>query len=317
MPYNPTELDVACTLQVIKRSGGSVVAGYPKEYSVLAAFGSYDAITIDQWQRMEQPPRDARLNAFITYINSIEGINVVASATNEPYRDSVVPQYRTITYSIPEATPNVVIRQFETGATAVIESPAQLGMVLPSGDTFDGWVSGSTTYAVGQVVTMNTNLVLSGSTSEVPSGDTLATLAAGTNIRGKILRVTNINKPLNVAQGNGGIIRVLTFTGISGSETVLMYNMYAASGSMSAACMYLFNDQTSGRELLQYFLFKAGTEPASALTQSIQPYPAWDGWNPNTLEFQIPNDKDYIVSGNSFLGDTADTYWNGSDVQII
>lgn len=289
MAYVPTGRDVALYVTVDKRQGGAAVSGYPKEYLVTNAFGSYAAITVDAWQKMAQSNRTVRLNAFIAYVNGIEGISISETQTNQPYRDTPGGEKRTITYSIPEATPNVVTRQFEVGAAAVIESPSQLGMVLPSGDTFDGWSANGTAYTVGQVVTMNTNLVLNGATSETPSGDSVAGIAVGTNMRGKTIRATNINKPFGWANSSG-------------------------SGYLRCGALYLYHTWTYSSESR---LIAVRSESAPTVNIVAFYNSNFAGWQ-DTLEYTFPDDQDYIVTENTINAPISSSdKWSFADMIIL
>lgn len=88
MAWITTDTDVACTLIVRKTVAGGSVPGYPKEFSILAAFNNYQAITVDDWHKMETEPRDERINAFKLYVNQIESMDVDSTAINEVYRQS-------------------------------------------------------------------------------------------------------------------------------------------------------------------------------------------------------------------------------------
>jgi hypothetical protein len=65
-----------------------MVPGYPKTYSLLAAFDSYPAVTVNDWHKMETDPREERIEAFKTYVNNAESIDVDDTAINDMYRAS-------------------------------------------------------------------------------------------------------------------------------------------------------------------------------------------------------------------------------------
>ncbi len=88
MAWITTDTDAARTLVVQKVAAGQPLPGYPKSYSLLDAFGSYPAITVDQWHKMNRMPRDERIAAFKLYVGQAEGLNVDATQTNDVYRPS-------------------------------------------------------------------------------------------------------------------------------------------------------------------------------------------------------------------------------------
>ncbi|WP_270543900.1 hypothetical protein [Butyricimonas paravirosa] len=88
MAYITTDTDVACTLTVSKTENGENIPGYPKDYSILGAFGEYPGIEVLAWRIMERNARDERIIAFKEYVNRIELIDVDDTSINDVYRHS-------------------------------------------------------------------------------------------------------------------------------------------------------------------------------------------------------------------------------------
>lgn len=75
----------ATTLSIVKSIGG--VQTYMQEYSILNAFSSYPAITLQDVANMTVANYTARLAAFKLYVESIEiGLTVDTTAA---YRDNL------------------------------------------------------------------------------------------------------------------------------------------------------------------------------------------------------------------------------------
>lgn len=88
MAWVTTDTDVACSLTVNKEVNGSPLSGYPKKYSILAAFGQYAAITEEQWHKAGYSEYHERIEAFRAYVENLEVIDTLATQTNEPFRMS-------------------------------------------------------------------------------------------------------------------------------------------------------------------------------------------------------------------------------------
>lgn len=86
MAWITTDTDVACTLTVNKIISGQQVIGYPRTYSILDAFDTYEAITTNQWQKLSSVQRDARIDDFKSYVNNVESIDTDAIQTNTATR---------------------------------------------------------------------------------------------------------------------------------------------------------------------------------------------------------------------------------------
>lgn len=88
MAWVTSGTDVACSLTVQKVLLGQVVSGYPKTYSILDAFDDYPSITLNEWHKMAQDPRNERIAAFKLYVGQIEDVSVDDTQTNDVYRPS-------------------------------------------------------------------------------------------------------------------------------------------------------------------------------------------------------------------------------------
>ncbi len=88
MAYITTDTDIATTLSINKTVQGQQVPGYPKSYSILAAFGGLPEITENDWRKMTSAPRLQRIEAFKAYINEVEQIDVDATQANDVFRAS-------------------------------------------------------------------------------------------------------------------------------------------------------------------------------------------------------------------------------------
>ena len=98
MAWVTTNTDVATTLTVEKKVEGQALAGYPKPYSLLSAFGSKQAITANEWQKMSLTPRNERIDEFKAYVENAENISIAATQTNDVFRPS-------------SETPGVIVEQ--------------------------------------------------------------------------------------------------------------------------------------------------------------------------------------------------------------
>jgi hypothetical protein len=98
MAYITTNTDVACTITVTKKVVGQLLSGYPKTYSILDAFAAQPAITERAWQKMPYTQQSARITAFKSHINGLEGMDIDATQTNDVFRDSA-------------ATPGVIVEE--------------------------------------------------------------------------------------------------------------------------------------------------------------------------------------------------------------
>lgn len=89
MSYVNTGFERCKTLTIDKTVGGVSLAGYPKEFNLLAAFTqgefSYDVLTEQEFQRLEVGTYEARLAAFKQYVQAAEGIYSVDDITEEGY----------------------------------------------------------------------------------------------------------------------------------------------------------------------------------------------------------------------------------------
>lgn len=86
MNWLTTDLDVACSITVIKKINENVTLGYPKTYNILYAFMQYDVISVIEWQKMEYTQQLNRINAFKNYVNNIEFININETQINNVFR---------------------------------------------------------------------------------------------------------------------------------------------------------------------------------------------------------------------------------------
>lgn len=78
------------TLSVTKTLSGDIAEGYPRTYYGMQAFSfsgtEYPTITEEQLARLGVSVYEARLAAFIGYVESQEsGLDVSVVQTNEPY----------------------------------------------------------------------------------------------------------------------------------------------------------------------------------------------------------------------------------------
>jgi hypothetical protein len=86
MAWINTDTDVARALVVRKTVSGQAIPGYPRQYSILNEFTGHPSITSDAWSKMDAETREDRIEAFKTYVNQLENINVDDTAINEVYR---------------------------------------------------------------------------------------------------------------------------------------------------------------------------------------------------------------------------------------
>jgi hypothetical protein len=78
-----TNTDVACRVEITDKQ-----LNVTRTYSLLEAFLTFPAITVDNWRKMRMPPRMERINAFKEYINDLEVIDIDAIQTNDVFRQS-------------------------------------------------------------------------------------------------------------------------------------------------------------------------------------------------------------------------------------
>jgi len=98
MSYVNTGIERCKTLTIDKKlAGGDSLPGYPKDYNILLAFtgpgGSYAAITETNFKRLTEANYILRLNAFKSYVQSVEGITSVDAVTEtgyEAYRENLL-----------------------------------------------------------------------------------------------------------------------------------------------------------------------------------------------------------------------------------
>jgi hypothetical protein len=78
------EYEVATMLKAI-----STALGIERTYNLLAAFGTYPAITVKQWQEMSIEPLSERIAAFKAYINVLEVIDIDEIQANDVLRTAL------------------------------------------------------------------------------------------------------------------------------------------------------------------------------------------------------------------------------------
>jgi hypothetical protein len=88
MAWVSTNKDIATKIVINKTALGQPLLGYPKTYNLLAAFDTYPAITVKQWQEMGVVPLTERIEDFIAYINALEVVDIVEIQTNQALRFS-------------------------------------------------------------------------------------------------------------------------------------------------------------------------------------------------------------------------------------
>jgi len=76
MGYINTGYERARSLRIIKNLGGEIVDGYPKIYSILAAFDAYAELTATELAQLPLLDYQERLAAFILYVEDIEEIEI-------------------------------------------------------------------------------------------------------------------------------------------------------------------------------------------------------------------------------------------------
>jgi hypothetical protein len=82
MAWITTDTDIAKVLTVDKIVNGQHLQGYPKTYSILTGFLTYPTITVNDWHKMNESQRNDRIVGFKTCVESIEGISIDDTQTN-------------------------------------------------------------------------------------------------------------------------------------------------------------------------------------------------------------------------------------------
>jgi hypothetical protein len=100
MAWINTGMERCKTLRIDKQVGGVSLSGYPKDYSILAAFSqngnSYGVITETEFMQLSEADYTNRLADFKDYVEAAESVANVDSITESGYE-----AYRENTTSCP------------------------------------------------------------------------------------------------------------------------------------------------------------------------------------------------------------------------